>query len=159
MWLVIDPSDEQAMADRVADFGPYADLPPRPVLSRPVPADGVPTSAPSVVWEELDGECVLYDEARDELHRLNGTASVVWQLCDGTTTVEQLVGELADAYGAPREVIEGDVTTLLGELAMQGLLDRIALWPGVGPDALDAGEVIVVTGAPRERYELVAPDF
>jgi PqqD family protein of HPr-rel-A system len=72
---------------------------------------------------ELDDELVLYDPARDEVHYLNATAALVFQLCDGSATVKELATDIAGAIGAPERRIERHVRTLLKELREVGLLD------------------------------------
>lgn len=42
--------------------------------------------------------------------------------CDGTASVAAIVDDLATAFSAPRDVILGDVTTLLQDLTNKGVL-------------------------------------
>jgi hypothetical protein len=71
---------------------------------------------------ELDGQAVVLDVTRNVLHLLNPTATALWARLDGTTTVEGLAAELADEFGAPREVVLNDVIRALGQMAGEGLL-------------------------------------
>jgi hypothetical protein len=65
---------------------------------------GTPKSRTSgLITSELDGELVVYDDDRKLAFRLSRTAAIVWQACDGTRTISDLVevlsqelGELAD---------------------------------------------------------------
>jgi PqqD family protein of HPr-rel-A system len=82
----------------------------------------LPIARADVEHVVVDGEVVVYDERDGTLHHLNATATLVWQCCDGRGAVDDLVGELADAYGAPRERIASDVHALLGDLRRRGLL-------------------------------------
>ena len=50
---------------------------------------------------ELDGEAVIYDEDTTDLHHLNPTATVVFGLCDGTSTMEEISADIADAFDVP----------------------------------------------------------
>jgi hypothetical protein len=59
------------------------------------------------------------------LHRLNETATLVWQHCDGRATVASVVGALAHAFGATQAVVEADVRALL-----HGLEERDLVVPG-----------------------------
>ncbi|MGH9056516.1 MAG: PqqD family protein, partial [Acidimicrobiales bacterium] len=65
-----------------------------------VTADFVPTSRPDVVGVDVDGEIVLYDEARRVLHRLNPTASALWLCLDGSGTLADIAADIADVYQA-----------------------------------------------------------
>jgi hypothetical protein len=81
-----------------------------------------PTAREAITGVELDGESVLYDESTQAMHVLNPTATVVWACCDGSATVDELVGELAEAYGVERSVLEHDVLELVRQFGHQGLL-------------------------------------
>lgn len=71
---------------------------------------------------ELDGEIVIYDERGDDIHHLNPTASVVFSLCDGGSTVREMAREIAEAFGAPEDQVEREVRPLLREFRKAGLL-------------------------------------
>ena len=45
---------------------------------------------------ELDGEAVIYDEETTELHHLNPTATIVFGLCDGTSTMAEMAADISD---------------------------------------------------------------
>lgn len=85
--------------------------------------DRMPRGRTDVDEEVLDGEAVVYDPRTGALHHLNATATAVWGLCDGETTVADAVRELADAFAAPAEQVRADVAALLGDLAERGLLE------------------------------------
>src|SRR4051794_2255973 len=80
-------------------------------LIEPEEIDGTfaPQPRASVAWVEVDGEVVLYEEESHDLHVLNPTASVLWQCLDGEFVLDQLVAELADAYGTDDAEIREDV--------------------------------------------------
>jgi PqqD family protein of HPr-rel-A system len=75
------------------------------------------------VTAELDGELLVYEEQSGAIHTLNPTASVVWSCIDGRATVDDIVAELAVAYGADPRTVEADLLALLGQLRDLGLLD------------------------------------
>jgi hypothetical protein len=54
-----------------------------------------------LVIRELDDETLVYDTERDEAHCLNQTAALVWEQCDGKTTVEQAAQSLQSKLEAP----------------------------------------------------------
>lgn len=49
-----------------------------------------------MLTQEVDGELVVYDQERHEAFSLNRTAALVWQHCDGETSVSQLAELLRD---------------------------------------------------------------
>ncbi|MGH2746660.1 MAG: HPr-rel-A system PqqD family peptide chaperone [Actinomycetota bacterium] len=73
---------------------------------------------------ELDGEAVVYDEDGGQLHHLNPTATVIFQMCDGTATVKEFSADIAEAYGLTATEIERQVRALLREFRKSGLLER-----------------------------------
>ena len=97
-----------------------------------------PRHHPEVTTVELDDEAVLYDERTGMAHVLNGTAAVVWSCFDGSVSLGELVGELAEAYAVPAPTIEEDVLSLARRLGAQGLLDGVT---GEAPEPEQAATV------------------
>ena len=80
---------------------------------------------------EFDGEAVLFHPVNHTIMHLNRTAALIWRLCDGCRTVEQIRNLLSDAYPEARSEIEVDVQRVL-----QLFLDHEALT--IGPSRPDA---------------------
>ena len=72
---------------------------------------------------EIDGELVVYDERNGELHHLNPSASLVFQLLDGTATMRELAGEIARTVDASPERVEAEIRMVQRYLRRAGLLD------------------------------------
>ena len=72
---------------------------------------------------ELDGEAVIYDDESGELHHLNPTATIVFNLLDGSATIKELSAEIADAFAQPADEVERQVRTLLREFRKVNLLE------------------------------------
>jgi len=72
---------------------------------------------------EIDGELVVYDERNGELHHLNPSASVVFQLLDGTATMRELADEIARTVDASPERVEAEIRSVQRYLRRAGLLD------------------------------------
>lgn len=96
----------------------------------------VPSPKRSVVSVELDGERVLYDTETGRLHQLDAIGSVVWSCFDGEVDLDELAGDLSEAFGADRGRVRADVEALARSLAAEGLLDL----DGVVPDPVAAGD-------------------
>jgi hypothetical protein len=75
-----------------------------------------PKQHSSVSEYEVDDDLVLYDPRNDNAHILNGTAAVVWWLCDGEHTPEQIASELAGLYELNPATVMTDVQTALASL-------------------------------------------
>jgi pyrroloquinoline quinone biosynthesis protein D len=58
-----------------------------------------------------------------EYFALDDVGGRIWELCDGSRSLEQIVGMLAVEYDAPPSVIEADAVVLLHELVREGLVD------------------------------------
>ena len=63
--------------------------------------------------EELDGELLLYHPAQTTILYCNPSASVIWQLCDGERTIEEISILLAAAFEQNLETITTDVESTL----------------------------------------------
>jgi hypothetical protein len=55
-------------------------------------------------------------------HELNPTARAVWELCDGTTTVDELINAIRQVFSVEREVALADVTAVVDQLEAAGLV-------------------------------------
>ncbi len=75
-----------------------------------------------VVQHEIDGEIVLYDPKRNRVHTLNPTAAVIWQLCDGSRTVDQLAEDMAIMYDMDQVVVKRDLIQVLEDFGKAHLL-------------------------------------
>ncbi|WP_372727398.1 PqqD family protein [Nocardioides sp.] len=58
---------------------------------------------------------------------LEGTAAAIWQLVDGVRSERDICQELAEAYGAPFEVVADDVAAFLNQMVEAGLLVEAAV--------------------------------
>ena len=56
-----------------------------------------------LVIQELSDEVLVYDLERDKAHCLNQTAAIVWQNCDGKTSVSELAQILSKESGLPAD--------------------------------------------------------
>lgn len=72
---------------------------------------------------ELDHEAIVYDEDGGRLHHLNPTATMIFQMCDGTATVKELSADIADVYGLDVADVERQVRALLREFRSSDLLE------------------------------------
>jgi hypothetical protein len=73
------------------------------------------------ITETDDGGLAIYDQTRDDGHLLNLTAATVYQLADGTRSIETMTAEVAARTSAPAEP---DLVILaLNELDRAGLLE------------------------------------
>ncbi|HEV2754726.1 MAG TPA: HPr-rel-A system PqqD family peptide chaperone [Actinomycetota bacterium] len=88
-----------------------------------VPLTYRPRKRSDVLELDMGDGFILYNHDSSLVHHLNPTAAVVWQVLDGTATVERLADEIADEYGVPVENVAMQVTSLIAELDAMGLVE------------------------------------
>ena len=65
---------------------------------------------------------VLLDPKDGRYYALDEVSGRIWDLCDGTRTVAQVVALMIREYDAPAEKVEADVLEFLDDLANDGLI-------------------------------------
>ena len=73
----------------------------------------------------MDDEIVLYNKSNHHIHSLNKTASILWNLCDGVITIEEMIQYLQDNFEGNRKTIEDDAMKTLEEMSKFHLLTFI----------------------------------
>lgn len=71
---------------------------------------------------DIDGSINLYHPEKDVALVLNGTASDIWQLCDGRHDLEGIIRLLAASYRVDASRIRHEVEALVAVLVEQGFL-------------------------------------
>ncbi len=71
---------------------------------------------------ELDDNLALYDDVGQLLILLNASAASVWELCDGVTTLDDMVRTLVDSHDEDAGLIEVDVHQVVRKLTDLGLV-------------------------------------
>ncbi len=82
----------------------------------------LPRQQPDV---ELRGEGVetcLVENSTGVTYLVNPTARAIWELCDGTTTVDELVSAICLLFDVSRTTAEADVRQVIEELDRAGLV-------------------------------------
>lgn len=87
-----------------------------------IAAQACPIRSERILAQVTDGELVLLHLDQGEYFALNEVGARIWELCDGTTTMEAIVSVLAEEFEAPRELIEEDAQALLAELVDDDLI-------------------------------------
>lgn len=71
-------------------------------------------------WDSRREKWVL--QAPERVIYPDEIALAILNRCDGTRTLEAIVGELAAEYDAPAQTVRGDVVDLLQDLADKGVI-------------------------------------
>lgn len=91
-----------------------------------VPMSYVPRKRADVLELDMGDGFILYNHDSSLVHHLNPSASVIWQLCDGEATVEELGKEVAEEYGLDVAKTRQELATLLSELDALGLVEDVS---------------------------------
>ncbi len=76
---------------------------------------------------DLGSELVIYDERHGLFHILNSTARRIWQLCDGSHGVDDIVGEMTRMFPQTAvATLRQDVERTLASLREK----EVIVWPG-----------------------------
>ena len=86
------------------------------------PAARAPRRRDDLAARELEGEVLLYDSSGARAHALNATAARVWELCDGTRTLDEIVDGIREIFDVDKPTARRDVERLLVEFGQRGLL-------------------------------------
>jgi Coenzyme PQQ synthesis protein D (PqqD) len=70
---------------------------------------------------EVEDGYVVFDASTDRVHYLNPTASVVFSLCDGTRTVDEVAGLVQSAWELDTPPLD-DVAACVTQLRDEGVL-------------------------------------
>jgi hypothetical protein len=57
-----------------------------------------PFRSPEVHVERVDEDILAYHPRGDRILQFNQTAAIIWQLCDGSRTVQEISRLLSEAY-------------------------------------------------------------
>ncbi len=82
-----------------------------------------PKRRDQVLSQSVPDKLVLLTPDDGNYFSVNGVGARVWELCDGTRSVADIVATVADEYDAPVDTIEVDVVQLLEELVSQRLVN------------------------------------
>ena len=94
---------------------------------------GRPQRRLDLLCRTIEGEAVILNGEAGVLHRLNPTASFIWECCDGTSSVDDIVARLAKAYDVDLTTCQNDVSEIVLKLESLNLLTGKTITSGEGP--------------------------
>ena len=97
-----------------------------------VPTAYRPRKAADVLELDMGDGIILYNHDSNLVHHLNPSAAILWALCDGDASVEQLALEVAEEYALDHEQVEREIAELIAELDALGLVEDAAAGPALG---------------------------
>ncbi len=75
-----------------------------------------------LIQHDMDDEVLVYDPVVDRTHRLNVSASRIWELCDGTRSLEEIARVLTEQFEVEFETALQDARAVLEQLKDEQLL-------------------------------------
>jgi pyrroloquinoline quinone biosynthesis protein D len=88
--------------------------------------DAVPRHRAGASIRQDGAHAVLVERSGEHLHRLNPTALAIWELCDGETTVPEMIAAASELFAAAAvEQLKNDVVGVLQQLTSAGLVDWV----------------------------------
>lgn len=86
--------------------------------------EGIWARHPRVHETEMGNDISLYDPVEERVTVLNTTASDIWRLLDGTTSISEVTEMLSRAYEVDRSRVLIDVQATVEKLAEEDLVTR-----------------------------------
>ena len=84
-----------------------------------------PQQTPDFRLEQLDGELLLYHPGRTTIMYCNPTASLIWGLCDGQRSVQDIIDLLSAAYDQAAAAVAADVKATLEQFHQHGAIGYV----------------------------------
>lgn len=75
-----------------------------------------------VPWRVLDSEALVVDPKAGLLYPLNTVAARIWELADGTRSVDAIVAVLVEEFDADEATIGSDAARFVDDLVGAGLI-------------------------------------
>jgi thiol-disulfide isomerase/thioredoxin len=127
--------------------------------SEDIDATFVPELRGEVAVVEVDEEAVLLNEETSALHWMDQLGTIVVKCFDGEATLDELGADIAEAFGADRQVVRDDLITTARRLGGAGLLEGVAEDPPpqhAQPEGLEVGTEVPSFSLPDLEDETVA---
>lgn len=75
--------------------------------------------------EDMDGELLLYNPINATTLHLNGPSAIVWNLCDGETSVQKMIDAVKEAYPDQTDQIEADIVAVVSDFVEREFLTLV----------------------------------
>lgn len=82
-----------------------------------------PIKKSDLILKDLGDEFLIYSAENKELHVINQTARLIWEMCDGEHSVNDMESEIRAHFSVPQEMsIVTDIRNTINTFQEKGLL-------------------------------------
>ena len=114
-----------------------------------------PLRREGLVFEEVDGEAVLYDPGCRAVHRFDALTLLVWNACDGLHSAADITREVIAAYDVDSNQALDHVEQLITELRARDLLANSRSTSADNPEGADEGTTVARAPEPTAETSAV----
>ncbi|HEX8681328.1 MAG TPA: PqqD family protein [Ardenticatenaceae bacterium] len=82
-----------------------------------------PKQKPDYHLEEMDNELLLFHPQEKKVLYMNETTALVWQLCDGQRTIQEITALLVETFPDAAREIPGDLENILKQLQQERVIE------------------------------------
>jgi hypothetical protein len=86
-------------------------------------ADGLPRRRAGIELQSAGTRTLLLSTQEDTVFELDPLGRALWELCDGNTSVDEMVAAVCEVFDVDEEAAGRDVWTLMIQLEEAGLVD------------------------------------
>ncbi len=90
-----------------------------------MPESNKPHRKPDYRLEVIDNELLLFHPTETKILYCNESASLIWQLCDGQRTSQEITALLAAAFPEETNAIADDVQSTLRQFSQHGAIEFV----------------------------------
>jgi hypothetical protein len=85
-----------------------------------------PVRKPEISVNEVGSETLLYSKDAGAIHILNPTAELIWKLCDGNHTVEDMKRKITSSFSVDvgHDIVK-DIKNILEQFSEKELLETL----------------------------------
>lgn len=100
-----------------------------------MPGSDQPVHVEEVIAQRAAGTLVLLHLESGQYYSLDEVGIRVWELCDGTHTISEIVSTISEEYSAAADQVKQDVVDLVEELSREHLVSVGGRSPTTAPQA------------------------
>jgi hypothetical protein len=119
----------------------------------------MPLRRDDLIFEELDGEAVLYDPRCGAVHHFDAMTLCVWHACDGLRSLADIASVLTERYGISLDEALVHVERLIAEFRTRDLLQGGVSWAAVQSTTKAVMDVTRTANAARDTPSSVEAPY